>query len=1246
MVRVGVVRSESSWCGMMYRQKILERLHSLRLAPASLEPKTILELRRAAELLRLYPDAKVIIEGHTDNTGSKELNIKLSRNRAQKGVAYMEIVEQISADRVEVIGYGPTRPIATNQTAEGRARNRRVEVKVEGVPEGVVSETVPELSIGDLKIPLEGARKLKVEFGKEQEVVLKSFIGQLYAIPITQARVQVIVPEREMIPGPKYPLPVTVIAPPGSFVSDPVTRHVVGPSGKLDFKMSLENVLNEFEISVVTPYGYVYNSKVDYETEMPSTLPDMAERYGKKDFLTITGPPRADPLRTQMARFFGQTVTNNTVVVNGEKVYVRPDGTFYVYVPVPPDGSFRLQVVATHPDGVRGEIDEAWNVKRQDFFYVGLADAKATWRRVERVTEEDPYPERVIGEGQAAFFLRGKILGKYLLTAQLDTGFDEVEGLVGELFEYSEPSDRTMIEADRYYPIYGDDSQRKDMAPSRSKYYARLEWDRNYVGYGSHTWSMQNSQLITDAKSVEGAQMYLQTATDETTHAWNSRVAATVSDIREAYAADKFVSTGGTLYYLSNDEVQEGSEYLEVLSFSRDTKMVISRKRLLRGIDYDIDYDSGRIWLSRPMGFSAVSHRLIRDELFDDNSYQLVVRYRYRPDLQQRALFHSEMIGQNFGDVVDVQAGVVQNRVDDIAASRANVIVSSTAISNTTVFVEGAYSKNQQASVNYSDDGGFTFDDITQPTGQSGAAAVAGIEHHSEVIDFSIRGEQIDHGFGADDSTLAPAVIGEDAAPRHMASGDVRRASASVGKQFDWLSVRGGYDLYQSRTDNSPTQAGRTDRRQAGTVGLSQQVGVLQFDQEVRVQRQTSLLSQDGHFHRADGALRATWWPLPETASVYAQHQHGISDLDDERRWISTIGGEVRLIRNLWVGLEADYGNHIAGVGASLRYQALARTQLYSSYKLSQRRSDRSISGAALIGGQQAVTDTVTLTAEQGINHAEDINGQSSRVGGRWQAQPSLTLSSFYERGELRQDDGAVLARDAVGLSAGYNQGALSAALSSTYRRDRTDLDVDQVTGRANTRYKFSESLSALASAEGSRSWTQDDPDFARFHELGLGLALRPIGKNVMNMLLGVRSIRELLPPSFDEDRVEIDATIGSAEAVVAFPFRTEVGLKSALKRSEFLSGAAEGIDLTTGLYIGGLGVRLLDPFYLWGEYRLLRQYETDINVHGPAAEFGWSPEDFVYAAIGYNFSRVDDRLSAYETLDAEGIYVRVRGQF
>ena len=150
---------------------------------SSLEPKTILELRRAAELLRLYPDAKVIIEGHTDNTGPRDLNIRLSKNRASKGVAYMEIVEGISADRVEVLGYGPTRPIATNQTAEGRARNRRVEVKVEGVPEGLVSETVPELMIGDLKIPLEGARKLQVEFGKEKEVILKSYIGQQYAIP-------------------------------------------------------------------------------------------------------------------------------------------------------------------------------------------------------------------------------------------------------------------------------------------------------------------------------------------------------------------------------------------------------------------------------------------------------------------------------------------------------------------------------------------------------------------------------------------------------------------------------------------------------------------------------------------------------------------------------------------------------------------------------------------------------------------------------------------------------------------------------------------------------------------------------------------------------------------------------------------------------------------------------------------------------------------------------------------------------
>lgn len=82
---------------------------------------------RLASFLHDYPERRVLVEGHTDNTGSDRLNLQLSNLRAEAiKAALME--EGISADRIRTEGFGSAHPIAENSTASGRAQNRRVEI--------------------------------------------------------------------------------------------------------------------------------------------------------------------------------------------------------------------------------------------------------------------------------------------------------------------------------------------------------------------------------------------------------------------------------------------------------------------------------------------------------------------------------------------------------------------------------------------------------------------------------------------------------------------------------------------------------------------------------------------------------------------------------------------------------------------------------------------------------------------------------------------------------------------------------------------------------------------------------------------------------------------------------------------------------------------------------------------------------------------------------------------------------------
>lgn len=94
---------------------------------AELRPQARDNLARLIDFVQRSPRAKVRIEGHTDATGGAELNQKLSLRRAQS-VRQALIEEGVAPARLEAVGLGQTRPVAGNDSAEGRARNRRVEV--------------------------------------------------------------------------------------------------------------------------------------------------------------------------------------------------------------------------------------------------------------------------------------------------------------------------------------------------------------------------------------------------------------------------------------------------------------------------------------------------------------------------------------------------------------------------------------------------------------------------------------------------------------------------------------------------------------------------------------------------------------------------------------------------------------------------------------------------------------------------------------------------------------------------------------------------------------------------------------------------------------------------------------------------------------------------------------------------------------------------------------------------------------
>jgi outer membrane protein OmpA-like peptidoglycan-associated protein len=97
---------------------------------STLKPSSLDELQKAVAFVKKYPGANVRLDGYTDSLGTDAYNIKLSERRAAAVRDYLIKEAGVDSSKITAIGHGKADPVADNKTAEGRAKNRRVEVSI------------------------------------------------------------------------------------------------------------------------------------------------------------------------------------------------------------------------------------------------------------------------------------------------------------------------------------------------------------------------------------------------------------------------------------------------------------------------------------------------------------------------------------------------------------------------------------------------------------------------------------------------------------------------------------------------------------------------------------------------------------------------------------------------------------------------------------------------------------------------------------------------------------------------------------------------------------------------------------------------------------------------------------------------------------------------------------------------------------------------------------------------------------
>ena len=176
------------------------------------------------------------------------------------------------------------------------------------------------------------------------------------------------------------------------------------------------------------------------------------------------------------------------------------------------------------------------------------------------------------------------------------------------------------IDPDYHYPTFGDDGTVTEDAPTRGKFYVKLEKEETYGLWGNFRVGYTDTDLAQVDRGLYGAKLHYQPL--DTTSFGESRlmVDGFAADPGTVAGRDEFRGTDGSLYFLRRQEVLEGSERVRIEIRDKDSGIVLGVKNLTPVLDYDIDYLQGRILLAQPLPAIEDDGMLVRSGIHQRES--------------------------------------------------------------------------------------------------------------------------------------------------------------------------------------------------------------------------------------------------------------------------------------------------------------------------------------------------------------------------------------------------------------------------------------------------------------------------------------------------------------------------------------------------------------------------------------------------------------------------------------------------
>ncbi|MEP3674650.1 hypothetical protein [Sulfitobacter sp.] len=922
----------------------------------------------------------------------------------------------------------------------------------------------------------------------------------------------------------------------------------------------------------------------------------------------------------------------------GERVRPDPNGRL-VIERILPVGDHVVDVTIAG-GGQYVDLTRPIEVPGSEWFYVAVADL--TFGRYSSGSTGNKYTE---AKGRFQYYVEGETVNGYRITSSLDTGEEELENIFKRLDD-KDPNDIIeRIDPNSGYATYGDDSTIVDNTPTSGKFYLRIERDNNFVLWGDVLATLDGNGLIRNERNVYGAQVHLESQKVTAHGDAKTTFDAYAAQPDQSVGRDVFRGTGGSVYFLSHQDIEPGTEVITAQLRDDVTGRVIETVSLVEGRDYQINEFQGLVTLNEPLS-ATLDRRLISSTVGGDETITLIVQYEFTPTT-------GDIDGFSFGGRAehwltdDFRIGFSAISDDDGIDRQTSGAVDLRYRFGANSFVQLDYARSEGPGFDttFSNDGGFIFD--TQPVVDGDGEAIK-LEAQFDLKDLGSKRTGIVGGYFEDRTEGFTSLDYQVSA----STGDETLYGLFAIIEPEENSF--GFSFYLDGYENDVGD----DRLEIGAELASHLTERLSFAAAIEHLDEVDLVEEiDGN--RTDVALKLAYLVTPEIETyVFGQVTVANNGLHNNDRYGA--GLSAALGKGWTVGAEVSDG--YGGFGASLLATKLREdnSSVYFGYELDPGRAlDAGISkndngGRYVAGSRRHINEKVSVFGEQ----TYDIFGTSRETigayGVTYKKSDYLSYTLSYDLGQLRDRDDGDIDRQAVSLGMRYDDDRLRAAGRIELRfddyEDASVADTEAYFFVADAEYRISEESRLLFNLDYAETRADGNSfEDGRYVDAVLGFAHRPIFNERLNVLATYRYF-------FDDVGQEID---GQSDA-------------GAVQETHVMSIEAN-YDLNPHWTIGGkLGGRWSESAFSAGEvltdndawlavanarYHLVHNWDLLIEArHLELSDAGLSSTGFLGAAyyhinnnakvgVGYNFTDFSDDLTDL-SYDNEGIFINLIAKY